>query len=315
MIDILCLGEALIELNQTQSGDGPDGAALYRLGCGGDTSNCAVAAARLGARTAYWTRLGADGFGDVLMARWAAERIDASRVVRDPAAFTGAYVVHHGSDGHRFSYLRQGSAASRMTPLDLPADLFEGVRLLHLSAISQAISQSACDTGFEAIERARAAGALVAYDTNLRQALWPLPRARAVIDAAIAQADIVLPSLDDARLLTGLEAPEAVAAYCLDRGARIVALTLGRDGALIATAERRERIAAFPVEAIDATGAGDAFDGAFLTQYLEHGDPFAAGRFANAAAALSTRGYGAVDPLPLRAEVEALLLASAATRA
>ncbi|MFW5834631.1 MAG: sugar kinase [Pseudomonadota bacterium] len=303
MIDILAVGEPLVELNQDRS----LGAALYRLGCGGDTSNCAIAAARLGSRVRYWTRLGADGFGDTLAERWRAEGVDADGVVRDALAFTGAYVVHHGADGHRFSYLRQGSAASRMRPDDLPADLLTGVRLLHLSGISQAISQSACDTGFEAIERARAAGVRVAYDTNLRPALWPLPRARAIIEAAAARADILLPSLDDGRLLTGLDDAEAIAAHYLSKGPRVVALTLGRDGALIATPERTERLPAVAVEAVDATGAGDAFDGAFLTEYLRHGDPFAAGRFANAAAALSTRGYGAVDPLPRRAEVEALL--------
>ena len=309
MIDLLGFGEPLIELNQDRSAD----ASLYRLGCGGDTSNCAIAAARLGARVAYWTRLGNDGFGDVLMARWQAEGVDTSRVERDAAAFTGAYVVHHGKAGHSFTYLRAGSAASRMTAAELPADLFEGVRLLHLSAISQAISQGACDAGFAAIERAHEAGAKVAYDTNLRLALWPLARARAIVAAAVAQADIVLPSLDDAKLLTGLDDPEAIAAHYLRQGPQVVALTLGRAGALVATPERCERIAPFPVEAVDATGAGDAFDGAFLSHYLAHDDPFAAGRFANAAAALSTQGYGAVDPLPRRAEVEALL-ASAAGR-
>ncbi len=303
MIDILGLGEPLVELNQDRTSDG----ATYRLGFGGDTSNCVVAAARLGARTAYWTRLGADGFGDALLALWQREGVGATAVVRDSKASTGAYVVQHGADGHRFTYLRAGSAASRMAPDDLPADLFEGVRLLHLSAISQAISVGACDACFEAVARARTAGVLVAYDTNLRQALWPLPRARAVIAAAVAQADIVLPSLDDARLLTGLDDPEAVAAHYLAQGAKLVGLTLGRDGALVATPERSERIAPFAVEAVDATGAGDAFDGAFLTHYLTHGDPFAAGRFANAAAALSTQGYGAIDPLPRRADVEALL--------
>jgi 2-dehydro-3-deoxygluconokinase len=308
MIDILALGEPLIELNQERN----PGSSLYRLGCGGDTSNCAIAAARLGARVRYWTRLGADGFADVLLARWQAEGVTTTGVVQDSAAFTGAYVVHHGPDGHRFSYLRQGSAASRMTPGDLPDDLFPDVRLLHLSGISQAIGQGPCDAGFEAIARARAAGVLVAYDTNLRPALWPLPRARAVIEAAAAQADIVLPSIDDGRLLTGLDDAEAIARHYLRKGPRIVALTLGREGALIATPERIEHVPPFTIEALDATGAGDAFDGAFLTEYLRHGDPFAAGRFANAAAALSTRGYGAVDPLPRRAEVEALLASTGA---
>ena len=306
MVDILCLGEPLIELNQEP---GPE-TCFFRLGCGGDTSNCAVAAARQGADVRYWTRLGLDGFGDVLVARWRAEGIDCAQVIRDDTAFTGAYVVHHSAGGHQFTYLRQGSAASRITPACLPPDLLDGVRLLHLSAISQAIAVGACDACFAAIERARSQGTLVAYDTNLRLALWPLARARAIVDATVALVDVLLPSLDDARLLTGLDDAEAIARHYLARGPKIVALTLGRDGALVATAERSERVPGFAVQAVDATGAGDAFDGAFLAHYLDTGDPFLAGRYANVAAALSTRGYGAVDPLPRRAEVEAALLAA-----
>jgi 2-dehydro-3-deoxygluconokinase len=90
-----------------------------------------------------------------------------------------------------------------------------------------------------------------------------------------------------------------------------VALTLGAQGALVATAERRARVAAPAVTALDPTGAGDCFDGAFLAEYLRCADPVAAGRYAAVAAALSTRGYGAVAPIPHRAEVEAELARAA----
>src|SRR5262249_1127176 len=132
-------------------------------------------------------------------------------------------------------------------------------------------------------------------------------RARAVIHGAMSQADIALPGLDDARLLTGLDVADAIIDFYLKLGAKIVALTLGPQGALIATDAKRERIASIKVEAIDATGAGDTFDGAFLAEYLKTGDPFAAGRFAVVAAALSTRGYGAIAPMPRREETLAAL--------
>jgi 2-dehydro-3-deoxygluconokinase len=119
--------------------------------------------------------------------------------------------------------------------------------------------------------------------------------------------DIALPGLDDARQLTGLDQPDAIVDFYLKLGASVVALTLGKDGALVATARRRERIGSIPVAAVDATGAGDAFDGAFLAEFLRTGDPFEAARFANAAAALSTLGYGAVPPLPTREQTLAAL--------
>ena len=145
---------------------------------------------------------------------------------------------------------------------------------------------------------------MVQFDTNLRLRLWPLDRARAVIHAAVALSDICRPGLDDAQHLTGLQDADAIADAYLKMGPRIVALTLGADGVLIATPNRRERLAPLSCTPVDATGAGDAFDGAFLAEYLRTGDAFLAGRFANAAAALSTEGYGAVNPLPRRADIE-----------
>ncbi|MEM6745779.1 MAG: PfkB family carbohydrate kinase, partial [Pseudomonadota bacterium] len=93
----------------------------------------------------------------------------------------------------------------------------------------------------------------------------------------------------------------------LEMGPTVVALTLGGDGVLVATPERRERLPAHRVEAVDATGAGDAFDGAFLARLAAGDDPFAAARHANAAAALAVQGYGAVAPLPTLAETQAFL--------
>jgi 2-dehydro-3-deoxygluconokinase len=295
--DVIAIGEPMFELNQTLTG-GP-----FQPGYGGDTSNVVIAAARSGARTGYFTRLGADAFGAAFLALWREEGVDARHVKLDAGAHTAVYFVTHGPHGHEFFYLRAGSAASQMTTHDVPIDYIQATRVLHVSAISQAISASAADAVFAAIEVARKAGVIVSYDTNLRLKLWPLVRARAIIHEAMRSADIALPGLDDAGQLTGLNDPDAIADFYLKLGAKIVALTLGKSGSLIATADRRQRLAQMAVAAIDATGAGDTFDGAFLAEYLASADPFRAGRYANAAAALSTTGYGAVAPMPRRPAV------------
>ncbi|MFI5014380.1 MAG: sugar kinase [Hyphomicrobiales bacterium] len=299
--DILCIGEPLAEFNATR-GDGG-----YLFGFGGDTSNAAVAAARQGASVGYVSAVGDDEAGRAFRALWAREGVDASCVRTDPDAATGIYFVAHGESGHVFSYVRAGSAASRLSVRDLPFELIRGAKALHVSGISQAISTSACDAVFAAIETARGADVLVSYDSNLRLKLWPLMRARAIIHAAMAQCDIARPGLDDATRLTGLGDPDAIADFYLRLGAKIVALTLGPEGALVATPRERRRLRSIPVEPVDATGAGDCFDGAFLAEYLVTHDPFVAGRYAAVAAALSTRGFGAVAPIPRRAEVEAAL--------
>jgi 2-dehydro-3-deoxygluconokinase len=228
-------------------------------------------------------------------------------VKRSGSAHTGLYFVTHGPDGHVFSYMRAGSAASRMTPEDMPADAIKAAKVIHASGISQAISSSAADAVFSAMRIARAAGVPVSYDTNLRLRLWPLDRARAVIHAAAALSDILRPGLDDAIHLTGIADPDRIVDYYLGLGPKIVALTLGEAGAIVATADRRERLPPIKVKVVDATAAGDMFDGAFLAEYLRTGDPFRAAAYANVAAALSTEGYGAVAPMPARAMVEGAL--------
>ncbi|MCT8973099.1 sugar kinase [Microbaculum marinisediminis] len=298
--DILCLGEPMLEFNQQPDGN-------YLPGHGGDTSNCAIAAARLGARVGYITHVGADTFGNSFMALWRTEGVDTTTVRQVSDAHTGIYFVTHGPDGHEFSYFRAGSASSRMGPDDLPVDALKAARILHVSGISQAISTTAADAVFSAIEIVKAAGGSISYDTNLRLKLWPIERARAVTHAAMARADIALPGLEDARQLTGLEDPDAIADFYLGLGCGIVALTLGPEGTLIATADERRRIGGRQVVAVDATAAGDAFDGAFLSRVVAGDDPFTAARFANAAAALSTLGYGAVAPMPRKVAVDAFL--------
>ncbi len=300
--DIVAIGEPMVEFNQTQA-DEPS----YLQGFGGDSSNMIIAAARTGARTAYVTRLGEDEFGRMFLALWQAEGVDAGGVGVDPQAHTAVYFVTHGPQGHVFSYLRAGSAASRMRPADLPLDLVREARFVHASGISMAISASACDTVFAAFEAARAAGARASLDSNLRLKLWPLARARAVIGAAAAMADHFFPSIEDARALSGLEQPDAIVDWAHRLGARTVHLKLGAEGVIVSDGARRERIAGLKVKAVDATGAGDCFCGATLARLAAGDSFFDAARYANAAAALATTGFGAVAPLPRPEAVRKLL--------
>lgn len=304
-IDLACFGEPMMELTRI---DGEGGAPAYRPGYGGDTSNCAIAASRQGARAAYISAVGDDSFGRELRALWRREGVDDGAVRTDPAAPTGLYIITPSPAGRDFAYYRAGSAASRYRPEQVPVDLLPRVRIVQLSGISQAIGEAPCDAGFRLIEQAREAGCEVAYDTNLRLKLWSLERARAVMHGAIERCTIALPSVDDSRTLTGLEDPDAIADAYLRRGPGIVALKLGAEGALVATHDRREYLAPRRVQAVDATGAGDTFDGAFLARLAAGDDPFEAARYANAAAALTTTGFGAVAPIP-RAEAVRELLA------
>ena len=301
MSDLLAIGEALVELNQPRDG------APFVQGFGGDTSNAMIAAARLGADAAYFTAVGADRFGQALTELWLREGVDASRIVVNGGAHTGLYFVTHGPDGHAFSYLRAGSAASRIGEADLPVDRIRETKILHLSGISQAISSSAADAVVRRNRhRPRRRSARLLRSEPEAQALAVAPRSGGHPRGDALVRHRAARPRRRARL-DGLERSRRDRDFYLRLGARLVVLKLGKAGALAANAKARERIVARMVAAVDATGAGDCFDGAFLAEFVRAADPFAAARFANVAASLSTLGYGAVAPLPRRADVEAAL--------
>jgi 2-dehydro-3-deoxygluconokinase len=302
--DIVAIGEPMAELNQIEPG-GP-----FHLGYGGDTSNCAIAATRAGASAGYVTRVGRDFLGDGLMALWAREGVDASHVLRDDAP-TGLYFTTHGPKGHEFTYVRKSSAASLLSAADIDAAYVAGARVLHVSAISQAISASARQAVSAAIDAATAAGREFSYDTNLRLKLWSLEDARKTIIETIPRATILRPSLDDARILLDLTDADAIADTFLRMGARRVVMTLGSEGALAATQSERHRIPPHAVKQVDASGAGDAFSGAFLAEFLRTGNFEGAARFANAAAALSVTRMGTIASYARRDEILRLLPGSA----
>lgn len=300
-MDVLVMGEPMAEFVANAE------ATQYRYGVGGDASNFAVAASRQGIKAGIATALGKDAFGNAILDFWHERQVDTRYVKRDASRPTAVYFVTPLVSGHAFTYYRSGSAASAFAAADLPDSAFTGLKFLHVTAITQAISTASCDAVFDAISRAQAAGVQVSYDTNLRLKLWELPRARAIIHETVRLADLCLPSLDDVRVLTGLEEPEAIVDYYLKLGARQVVLKLGAEGCIAATPEQRWHVPGHRVQSVDGTGAGDAFGGSLIAA-LVHGDTLSeAARYANIAAALSTLGYGATSAIPERAEVMALL--------
>ncbi|MFB9971203.1 sugar kinase [Pseudoroseomonas cervicalis] len=302
---LLCMGEPMLELNQQPAG--AEGRVHFLQGHGGDTSNAAIAAARQGCAVGYITAIGEDAPGQSFLSLWQAEGVDIAHVRRDAAAPTGLYLVTHGASGHEFQFYRSHSAASRYRAADLPLDAIRAARLFYASGISLGISESAADAVLAAIDAARQARVPVALDTNYRPRLWPRARAAALIHAAMAEAEIALPSLDDATALTGLSDPDAVLDFYLALGPRLVALKMSSAGTYLATPEGRLRIPPFPCRPVDATGAGDTFCGSFLARLLAGDAPEQAARYAACAAALSTQGYGAVAPIPDAAAVRAAL--------
>ena len=294
----------MVEFNATRADD-PD---TYVRGFGGDTSNMAIAAARLGARAGYVSRVGDDAFGRSLLRLWADEGVDTRGVTTDPAAPTGVYFVTHGPAGHEFSYLRAGSAASRMEPATLPVDVIRGARVLHVSGISQAISAKRMRCRVRGHRRGDGGGSARFVRSE--------SAAEAVVVAAGARGDsrdggaVRLVSAEPRRRAGALRdhrpardrrlVPRHRRAHRRPQVRRRWRVRFGRPprGAHRRSCGRNAWMRPAPATA----STGPSPRGRSRATIL-----FSAARYANAAAALATTGFGAVAPLPRDAEVRALL--------
>lgn len=306
MPEVIAIGEPLLEFNACESGSLRE-VKSYTVGYGGDTSNFCIAVQRFGITCAYITRLGDDEFGQILLDLYKREGIDTSSIIVETGGFTGIYFISRKGTTHSFIYYRNGSAASHLCLNDIPVDMIKHAKVLHTSGITQAISTSACDAAFYAMDVAKRAGVIVTYDPNIRLRLWSASRARGIVREAIRLADFVFPSLEDARILSDETDPKAIAEDLLALGPRVVILKLGGAGALLATPTEIISFPAFKVKTIDTTGAGDTFDGAFVSAYLRNWSLSDCVIFANAAAAMSTTKPGAVDGIPKFGDVEGFL--------
>lgn len=260
-VRIVLVGEAMLELSPGEGGS-------WRMGYGGDTLNTAIHLARLGHDVAYLTALGADQFSAGLRADWAAEGIDAGLILTDPDRQPGLYAIATDAAGERsFTYWRNDSAARRLFELPATEAVVAAAAqadLLVFSLISLAILPPAGQAALLALARAvRARGGKVAFDGNYRPRLWADgPSARAARDAALAGADIGLPTLEDEAALTGAADAEAVAREWGGHGVDEVVVKLGAEGCLCPDGH----LVAPPevLRPLDTSGAGDAFNAGYL---------------------------------------------------
>ncbi|MBO0878378.1 MAG: sugar kinase, partial [Pseudonocardia sp.] len=260
---VVTLGETMALLTAEQVGPLRHARSL-RLTIAGAESNLAIGVRRLGVPAAWLGRVGDDEFGELIRSTVAGQRVDTTAIV-DPDAPTGLMIKERRTGTRtRVRYYRSGSAGSRLTPDDLAAAPISAARILHVTGITPALSDTARDTVFAAVANAREHGVLVSVDLNYRQALWSPDQAGAVFRDLVRRADILLATEDEGRLVVDVDAPEKLAAELAALGPAEVLVKLGERGAAAHIDGGAYPVPSRPVTVLDPVGAGDAFAAGYL---------------------------------------------------
>lgn len=306
MAEVVTFGETMVLLIPRDNGPLRH-AAEFKKHVGGAESNVAVGLARLDRDVAWFSRLGADPHGEYVECFVRGEGVDTEAVVRDPDAPTGVFFKERRSAGdERVYYYRHGSAASRLSPADLPREFIADASFLHVTSITPALSDSCRETVFDAVATARENGVAVTVDPNLRLKLWD--DRDSMLETTFdlfAAADVAFPGIGEAEVLFGSDDPDAIADEVLGMGPDVVVVKMGEDGAYVAGPDVREHVPAYDVEPVDEIGAGDGFVAGFLAARLAGEDLVAATRQGCAVGALATTVPGDVEGLPTRGELAA----------
>ncbi|MGX6605327.1 sugar kinase [Micromonosporaceae bacterium Da 78-11] len=305
--DVVTAGETMAALRAT----GPVRlGGTMQLSIAGAESNVAIGLARLGHAVRWVGRVGADEFGELVLRTLRAEHIDVDHAhVDHEGRPTGVFTLETRlGDLTRVTYYRSGSAGSVISPEDILPALIPGVRVLHLTGITPALSPAAAEAVTAAATRARELGIIVSLDVNHRARLWPAQQARAALRPLAGSADVLIASADELHLVARDPAaaePDAIAEL-LAEGRQEVVITRGHDDATASTTDGTHATPARPIPVTDVVGAGDAFAAGYLSGLLDGLDIQQRLHRAATTAAFAVGTRGDWEGLPTRAELDLL---------
>lgn len=314
MYDITALGEILIDF--TYAGEAENGMRLFQQNPGGAPANVLSAAAHLGAKTAFIGKVGADMHGGFLKQTLLENSIETKGLVSDENAFTTLAFVSLDEKGDRsFSFARKPGADTLLTCDEIKKDLITDSSIFHIGSLSLT-DEPVRSATFCALECAKNAGVTISYDPNYRAPLWSgLDTARTQMRSVLPYVNIIKLSEEELLLLADSDCGIEASKRLIDGGADIVLVTLGAKGSLVRTREGFKTIASYPVKAVDTTGAGDAYMGAFLYMLATGGckpcdislsAAIAYADFATAAANCCITKRGAINAMPTMQEAKAM---------
>jgi fructokinase len=316
-MDIVCLGELLVDMFPAELGRRLVEVSAVRPKPGGAPANVAVAAARLGAKSAFIGKVGDEAFGHHLADILRQEGVDVRGMRFDGQARTGmAFIAMPDENTAEFVFYRNPGADMRLRGDELDRGLLQETRAFHFGSLSLGQEPSRSAT-MQAIKIAREAGALISFDVNYRPTLWASPdEAYDQVMATIPHVDLLKVNEVELALLAGSEDLDAASKVLLEMGPDLCVVTLGPDGSFFQVAGRGEHIPAFKVQTVDAVGCGDAFVAGMLYQLVVEAEWRAQLsptrmrdilRYANAVGALTATKQGVIPALPNADQVDEFL--------
>lgn len=304
--DVVTVGETMALMRSTVPGPLAHNAQLG-LGIGGSESNFAIALRRLGTSVSWVGRVGQDALGDLVEREIRGEDVNAV-VIRDDQAPTALMIKESRTEKiQKVYYYRSAMAGSRIQPEDLPRDLISRAKLLHVTGISAALSESAERTLHAAIDIAHAAGVTVAFDLNFRGRLWSEEAAREAYQRILPKVDVVFAGDDEAAIALGHSAsPEQLAQELAAFGPKQAIIKLGDRGCVALVEGNYYELDAIKVDAVDTVGAGDAFVAGYIAELLAGEEPQARLETAVRTGAFACMVPGDWEGMPRRSELDLL---------
>jgi len=304
-LELVTFGETMGLLAADELGPLRNGHRMV-LGVAGAESNVAIGVRRLGHSVAWAGRVGADPIGRLVIRELRAEGVDVSHATTDTDAPTGFMLkVRRTTATSEVIYSRKGSAGSRLNSDDLDTALIAAARVLHITGITMALSDSARDCVFAAVDVARSHDVRISLDVNHRNALWTDAAARSALIEVASRCDFIFASQHEAALLVGPLSPTDAARAMADLGPPHAIVKRGELGYVASIDGQLHSGDAFTVPVADPVGAGDAFVAGYLASWLEGAPTADALRTANCAGAFVVAVSGDWEGLPTRAELAA----------
>lgn len=308
MAEVMLFGEPMVMFVADREGPLEDVEEFSRLLAGAEV-NVAIGLTRLGHSAAYCTRLGNDPFGKYIVNKLHKEGIEV-QVTYDDEHWTGFQLKNRVLEGDpEVVYFRRNSAASYITKDDVDRLDFTGAKILHVTGIPPALSQSNREATYHLMETARNRGMTISFDPNLRPSLWENEEImiRTINDLA-TKADIVLPGTSEGKKLMGSDNPEVIARFYRSIGVDTVIVKDGSRGAYVSSPQGEKHYPSFRVpKVVDTVGAGDGFAVGVLSAMLEQLSLEETIRRANAIGAIQVSVRSDNEGLPTREELKAFI--------